>query len=153
MNGPNPASELAARNPSDTEVYGLKMAQMLLPRQNHRIPSFADAIASYSATFPLVTENMTSSLGMIGSLGFLLSIVFLLSGREDFRSVAALNISAFLIGTIGGLGTLLSLIISNPMRCYNRISVMILFFSLVTIGMVLDQFGRKLPDGSSWQYV
>ena len=145
MNGPNPASELAARNPSDTEVYGLKMAQMLLPRLNHRIPSFAGAIASYSATFPLVTENMTSSLGMIGSLGFLLSIVFLLSGREDYRPVAALNVSAFLIGTVGGLGTLLSLIVSNPMRCYNRISVMILFFSLVTIGMVLDQFGRKLP--------
>ena len=145
LNGPNPASELAARNPSDTEYFGLKMVQMLLPRLNHRIPAFAGAIASYSASFPLVTENMTSSLGMIASLGFLLSMVFLLSGREEYRPVAALNVSAFLIGTIGGLGTLLSLIVSNPMRCYNRISVMILFFSLVTVGLVLDHFRPRLP--------
>lgn len=150
MNGGNPYSELAVRNASDTELYGLKMIQMLLPRLGHRIRSFAEVTELYSRTFPLVTENQTASLGMIGSAGFLLSLLLLLSGDRELRPVVTLNLSAFLIGTVGGLGTLFGILISNPMRCYNRISLVILFLSLLVIAQLLERLRAKVALPLLW---
>ena len=41
-----------------------------------------------------------------------------------------LNAAALLLGTVGGGGVLFSVLGSGWIRCYNRISVFIAFFSL-----------------------
>jgi hypothetical protein len=84
-------------------------------------------------------------LGVIGSLGFLALLGCFLLGtpggtrrgesadvahRVLLRDVSILNLSAVLLGTIGGFGSLVALVISSKIRAYNRISIYIAFFSL-----------------------
>lgn len=40
LNGSNPAGELSLRGRSDTELYALKLVQMIIPRPEHRIGLF-----------------------------------------------------------------------------------------------------------------
>ncbi len=144
MNGTNPGSELVLRSVSDAETYALKMTQLLLPRSGHRIGRLALLANKYSSYYPLVNENSTASLGLIGSVGFVISLFRLLMRKKEDHAVSALNLSAFLIGTIGGLGGLISVFVNIPMRCYNRISVVIMFLSLVTAMSLLGKLKTKI---------
>lgn len=144
INGSNPASELALRSGSDAEYYALKMVQMLLPRQRHRIKFLSDLSNSYASTYPLVNENGTAALGVIASIGFIMSLLSVLSQKKKCRTYACLNLSMFLIGTIGGIGSVLSVFISMPMRCYNRLSLVIMFLSLLVVAVYLEDIGKKL---------
>jgi len=72
-NGTN--SEMARRSPVESEVYGLKLTQLILPNYQYRIRPIAGKITAYFSSFPLNNENMTSSLGLFGSLGFLVGLL------------------------------------------------------------------------------
>ena len=106
--GLNPISR---RAPQEAEVYGGRITQLLLPVSNHRMPALAKWKATYNAAAPLVNENNTASLGVIGSIGF----VSLLAGfyrkrlSRLFESVSIINLTAFLMFTMGGAGALLVL--------------------------------------------
>ena len=139
INGNNPSGEFALRSPGESEYYGLKFVQLLLPRVGHRIGLFAQLTSYYNSHYPLVNENMTASLGLVGSVGFILSLIWFLTGNYRGNTILKLNFSTFLIGTIGGIGALLSVFIHIPMRCYNRISLLIMFFSLVIIALELER--------------
>jgi len=143
--GMNPASEIAMRNGADAEVYGLKMSRMLLPRNFHRITKLWNFTNRYLHSYPLTNENSTAALGLIPSVGFVMSLIMLLSGRKEYRTVSSLNVSAFLIGTIGGIGGLISVFINMPMRSYNRISLVIMFLSLVMAAMLVENLLKKKP--------
>lgn len=146
IHGINSGSEVLLRGRGDSEIYGLKLVQLLMPRPSHRIALFSKLAQKYSSMYPLVNENMTASLGIIASIGFVTSILILLSTSSAAKEISYLNFSAFFIGTIGGLGSLLSLILPAMIRCYNRISVVIMFLSLVQIGYLIDKFRSKLPS-------
>src|SRR5690606_13118282 len=62
------------RAPAETEIYGLKIAQLLLPISDHRVSSLAEFKDTYSSSTPLVNENDTASLGVVGGFGFLVLI-------------------------------------------------------------------------------
>jgi phosphoglycerol transferase len=79
--GPN--LEGVNRFPAESELYGLKLAQMFLPRGDHRLDSFYDFASRYNYNFPLVTENISSSLGAAGSLGLLLLILSMFMAPMD----------------------------------------------------------------------
>ncbi len=142
INGNNPAGELARRGRAGAEVYALKLVQLLLPRPGHRIALFRRLSELYAAHFPLVNENQTSSLGIVSSIGFIISLLFLFR-KDAKKTLSHLNLSAFLIATIGGVGSIFSIVIKTPMRCYNRMSVFIMFFSLIVIGKLLDRVKGK----------
>lgn len=139
LHGSNPIGELATRPRGESEFYAMKLIQLLLPRPGHRIPIFRQLTELYAANYPLVNENITSSLGIISAGGFVLSVLFLFQKDAKDRIFSQLNIALFLIGTVGGIGSILSLVIKSPMRSYNRISVFIMFLSLVLIGRLLDR--------------
>jgi phosphoglycerol transferase len=68
--------------------------------------------------------------------------------------LAMLTLACLFLCTIGGFGSLFSLLITPMIRGYNRISVYIAFFSLFTIGLMIDRrcarasrFGRALLSG------
>ncbi len=149
--------EVGRRSPVESEIYGLKIVQMLLPVSGHRIGIFAKDKALYDAQAPLVNENTSATLGVIGSIGFviLIGVVmfgnFVASGREILllRQLAVFNLAGLLLATIGGFGTLFALIISPEIRGYNRIIVFIAFLSLFIVGILVDklinlasQYGR-----------
>jgi phosphoglycerol transferase len=152
----------AQRFPRDAEVYGLKIAQLLLPITDHRLALCNRLKVQYNAG-PLINENDDSSLGLIGSVGFLTLLGWLLArGLNDTRQevdnagyllnyLSVLNIAAVLLGTIGGFGTLFALLISPQIRSYNRISVYIAFFAFFAIVLLLDRVEQRFFSTRGWR--
>ncbi|PPK41414.1 phosphoglycerol transferase [Trinickia symbiotica] len=141
--------ETAQRSPAESETYGLKISQLLLPRPEHRSEPLAEFNHSYSASFPLVNENAMSPLGMIGAAGFLA----LLAGfffptrvaprRQQFYLLSLITLSLLLFCTIGGFSSLFSILISPLIRAWNRVSVFIGFTSIFGALLVIDAWLNK----------
>lgn len=146
--GVNP--EVAQRNPADGEVLGFKLVQLLLPRPDHRIQSVGALTSRYSASFPMVNENYTATLGLVGALGFVCALVVVAAGmagrtlERNLRLVALMTLVLFMFGTIGGFGSLFSQLISSSIRGWNRISIFIGFGALLTAFMLLQAACRGL---------
>jgi phosphoglycerol transferase len=159
-NGEN--SEGVGRLAGESELYGLKITQMLLPRADHRLDSFFEFASRYNDTFPLVTENISSSLGAIGSLGFLLLMGILMfslisnrptstsetSGQSSslkfrLQVLAILALGMVLLATVGGGSSLFAMLISTSIRSWNRISIFIAFVSVLAFMLCVDRFITK----------
>jgi phosphoglycerol transferase len=147
--GSNP--EIAARQPAEADIYGLKTVHLILPIPYHRIPLLRNLREKYTnANFPLETENAYGSLGIIGSLGFLGLLALLLFkpiGLNYYSKVlnhlAILNLSGILLANIGGFGSLFNLFVSPQIRAYNRISIFIAFFSLLAVALFIQKNIRQ----------
>lgn len=147
QNGYNPNNEMALRSSAESEVYALKMIQLILPRVWHRIERLAIINQRYSSTYPLVTENNTASLGIIAVIGFVASLLLIFAkDKREEKDLALINVGLFLVGTIGGVGGIFSFFVPLPMRCYNRISIIIMFVSLLVAGKYIDKLGKKMPS-------
>lgn len=133
---------VANRSFAESEVYGLKLTSLLLPVNDHRINRLADIKNKYNTSTPLNNENAMATLGIIGSIGFLILVasLFIKHHDETIRKISILNISSFLVASIGGFGTLIAMLILPEIRGYNRISVFIAFFSLVAFCVLLDKW-------------
>ena len=148
--GPNP--EVGRRAPAEAEVYGLKIAQLLLPADGHRVEGWRRFKQQYNSRAPLIGENSTTSLGLVGSFGFLalLGAMFVRrrSDRADddrLRSLATLNLGAVLLGTVGGFGALFAFAVYPQIRAYSRVAVVIGFLSLCAVALLLDRLTRARP--------
>ena len=143
---------IATRDAGDAETYALKVTQLLLPLSGHRLPALAALKNSYYHAAPLVNENDAATLGLAGSIGFLLLLGWsgarlmganarwLKPDDQQLLSWAALlTLAATLLATVGGLGSLFAVLVSSQIRSYNRISVFIAFFSLLAVVLLLDR--------------
>jgi hypothetical protein len=139
---------------SESEFHGLKLAQLVAPVEGHRIGVLADLRERYGATAipPAPTESYSASLGAVGTAGlaWLLAVLVLgaaSGGRwrldERHRLLAGVTLTAFLIGTLGGLGSVFAYVVTPQLRGWNRISVFILFFALAAVALLLDRVGRS----------
>lgn len=139
-------ASIGARSVADAEVMGLKVGQLVLPIGGHRITRLAALRARYNAG-PLTNENDTSSLGLIGAIGFLWLLVRLFYQKPAsplLDHLSWLNIFGLLYGTIGGFAALFSLLISPQIRAPNRISPFIAFFSLLAAMFLVDRGYKRL---------
>ena len=142
--------EVVERIPADSEVYGLKLSQMLLPIPGHRISALADLNAQYTEQSPLVNENKTAALGIVGGTGFLLLLAtpFLARGGralpDTVKRAAPLAWIGFLYATIGGLGSLFAWLISPQWRALNRISVFLGFIALFALFAVVQELISRM---------
>lgn len=133
------------RTPVQAEVYGLKISQLLLPLENHRWGLMRQIHQKYNQHTMWVNENSMGTLGLVASAGFLYLLVRLLFRRQAregdniLNGLAILNLSAVLLGTIGGLGFLFNLYVSPQIRCYNRLSIFIALFALAAVGVLLTR--------------
>lgn len=146
-------AKVIQRKPEESEVYGLKLAPMLLPVRNHRIPAFAALTERYRVATGS-NESGSATMGVIGSAGFLLLLYWLLFRRSDHAApetdtprdllhrLSIMNAAAVLLGTVGGFSALFAFIISPQIRTYNRISIFIAFFSLLAVAVVVEGFFR-----------
>jgi phosphoglycerol transferase len=143
-------SEVAVRYPVETEMYALKLMNLLLPQPDHRISAWGHFAKNYDATFPL--SNATASVGIVGTLGLLIVVVCIgsaLSGRAPGRRLAlcaSVVISLLLIGTVGGLNDVFALLISPLIRGWDRISIFIQFGAILAFFIVADR-SRFLARG------
>lgn len=130
------------------ETYSLKIAQLLLPVSSHGIKRLEDVLVNYDENMPLVNENSMAYLGVMGSVGFimLLCVLFMRHIGEDkqykgqLEILSLLNIAAVLLGTIGGFSSLFGLLITDMIRCYNRISIFIAFICIAGVCVLLNAF-------------
>ena len=154
--------EGVSRLAAESELYALKIAQLLLPRGDHRLDTFFEFTNRYNSSFPLITENVSASLGMVGSIGFLVllgsafSLPFLRretisshsntsfhAGKPSFQQsqfqvLAILCVGLVLMGTLGGFSSLFSMLVSSAIRSWNRISIFIAFISVLACMLAVD---------------
>lgn len=152
-NGPNP--QAITRISSESEIYGMKISQLLLPITDHRIKNFAIMKESYNKYAPMVNENQDSTLGFIPGFGFLFLIAWLMFGHSLFTKIlpdersqllgylSKLNILAVLIGTIGGFGSIIAFTVAPQIRAYNRISIFIAFFAVTALFILIDSLSKR----------
>ncbi len=144
-----------ARTPLQSDQFGLRLSNLLLPVQEDRLPFFSDVNQRYTeATATGYCEQCFENLGTVGSLGFLsLCLLALVSivgvaGAFAVRAVyraAALGVAlSFAVATIGGVSSLLAFFVTSDIRGWNRMSLFIAFFSLLTVALLLDAGARRL---------
>lgn len=138
---------VARRTAVEAEIYGLKITQMILPANGHRIKALADLKRRYNAA-PLSRENNFSSIGTVSAIGFLSLVwwgLFLRSSEGQDRSLlldklSLFNLAAILLATVGGFGSLFALLVSPQIRVYHRICVFISFFSLLALALLIELY-------------
>jgi phosphoglycerol transferase len=145
-----PGLEPRVRLPLESELYGLRISQLLFPIIGHRI-DFFNRFSTSSPTFPPATENVFSALGIIVSFGFIILLIFLLSegnlkikSFQTIKDLSYLNILAILLATIGGFGAVISFVISPQIRAYNRISIFIAFYSVFALMLLIDYLIKRM---------
>lgn len=134
-------SESFSRNAEGAEIYGLKIIQMLLPINGHGIEPLQKIITQYNTYAPLVNENQYAYLGIIGAIGFLVLLFVLFTKKYDKRIIllSELNVFAVLLGTVGGLSSVISFTFFRMIRSYNRISVCIAFLTIASVCILCDK--------------
>lgn len=154
--GTNVALERSvAGNESSNEAFGLRLPNLLLPAPGTRIKPLRQATEEYdSAIAPGYCEACYASLGTVGDIGFLwLTLCALLAiagvsalrvGGRLLRDAAIGAWLAIAVGSVGGLASLFELLLTPDVRAWNRISVLIAFFSLLCVGVLLDALSRRL---------
>lgn len=147
--GHNP--EVANRSAAESEIYGTKPLQLILPRPGHRSEFLSSITAKYNATTPLVNENSTASLGIFGTAGLAIMMLVALAGiagvHIDRRLSALALMSVVLLAfmTIGGLGSLFAHLVSPSIRGWNRASIFISFSTLAALVLTLQIFAERIP--------
>jgi hypothetical protein len=148
-NGAN--DEVAKRYWFESENYSLRLTNLLLPVDGHRIDRLARLKAEYVEKTPQ-TEARSATLGIVASLGFLWLVGIALAavagaGRRYtlglHAGLAALTVGAVLIATTGGFSTLIA-VAWPQIRAWNRLSTFIAFFSLVAVALLLGPLERRL---------
>ncbi|HET6884337.1 MAG TPA: hypothetical protein VFI31_29565 [Pirellulales bacterium] len=141
--------EIARRAVYETEIYGLKLAPLLLPVEFHAAAPLAKLRARYDRSSINFNENASGTLGAIGGAAFLGLLGWSLFANRNTRprslldAFATLNLALVLLGTVGGFGALFSLLISPQIRGYNRVSVFIAFLALAAAALVGQALERK----------
>ena len=148
-------AEILVRGLRNLEYYSLKLSDLLLPIDGHRIPFFSN-LSETSAEVVLLGER-NASLGLVGSIGFVtliaVAVVRLLQGRPGGRGgvLAVLVGSTFLVATVGGLTMVVGTLGFTYLRAWGRTVVLIAFCSLVAVGIGLDRLadkrGRRMQVG------
>jgi hypothetical protein len=139
---------------SDAEAGGVKIRQLVGPLPWHWLPPLGTwSTREAKANFPYESANHWSRLGMVGAVGFLGLLVTLLIPAaagppprgDTVRAAAGLTLAAFLVATVGGLGSIISLLIAPEVLVFTRITPFFIFFSLVAVGCWVDwaAIGRR----------
>src|SRR6266498_5218805 len=115
------------RGISETEVNGLRVAELVLPRVDHRIGAFADAQRKSDRFSPVTTSERGQQLGLIGAIGFVGLVVFTLSrllrrrgndgsrappplgtGADGGKRLGLLTVVAVIVAAVSGFSLLIS---------------------------------------------
>jgi hypothetical protein len=144
---------IAERQPQESEQFGLKLTQMVMPRPDHRLQAFARRAKAYEARTTLVAEGFSPSLGTLATLGLLIALVTLLTvglanaavslRRQRVAIAGAVALACFLIGTTSGISALISFWLTPQVRGWNRISLLIAFASLLAVALALTALGER----------
>jgi phosphoglycerol transferase len=147
---------VATRGPSETEINGLKVSQLLLPVEGHRIDAFAD-LQEKSTKYSVLYGERGQGLGIIGALGFLALLGLLLADAVTRRGPpgerrlllhrsGVITVIAIICGVVSGLSLLFAGAGLTQIRSWNRVSIYIAFFAFLAVAFALDWLLQRLPE-------
>ncbi len=137
----------------EAELYGLKIIELLMPSQFSILERKFGFTGLYTTSGVSVSENVMSPLGVIASVGFIISMVWLIiilaekkerianlaSSDKEVLSFVSIGILALILYcTVGGFGTIFNYLITPQFRCYNRASIVIACLSLCSLAILLN---------------
>lgn len=147
-----------ARQPFESDLYALRMTELVFPATGHRIKRFADAKQFLKESLYAVSPNNVgiaddSSLGIIGVIGFFTLLFWLATAA--FRAppegstgtpakLSLLGVAAFLLATVGGVGGLIAFAGFPQIRAYERITPYIGFVSLAASAWLADRIAQSI---------
>jgi phosphoglycerol transferase len=171
QHGRNP--DVVKRGVSETEINGLKISQLVLPTEGHRISTLAEAQAK-STRFSVLPAERGQQLGAIGAAGFVaLLVAVLMSARQRRRDDAPRSpparesadeppplappgdvirvfgiatIVAIIVGATSGISLIIAGLGLSEIRSWNRVSNFIGFFAFTTVAFGIDWVRRRIPD-------
>jgi phosphoglycerol transferase len=142
-------AEVAVRFPVESEIYGLKPANLVLPRPHHRLPGLGSVAERYAQESPIPSEG-GQALGLLGSLGLVWLLLVAaanllgssLPGRDAalHGHLALFALASILVGTVGGGSMLIAYFLTPQSRSWARISVVIAFLGLSAAGLLVEQW-------------
>ena len=148
--GRNPL--VAQRAFAQYDWFGLRMSHLLRPVPGHRIRWLSSLIPPEkyqpSVDLPWLRNLMNeatvcSPLGAIGVMGLLSLIAIgvlrprVVGNRErTLNHLSQLTYAVLAFALVGGFAEIIALYITMKIRCYNRISIFIAFFSLAAIAVI-----------------
>jgi phosphoglycerol transferase len=139
------------RQAVDSLAYGLPPIQLVLPVPHHRIGALAALRTRYDSDsdrgFPGVQQQMPNdSLGSFGTIGLAWLLAGLLATalgrgwREPLARHAGVAAAlAVALGATSGLGALFAYVVTPQIRAWDRIAILIGFFSLIGLALLLTR--------------
>jgi hypothetical protein len=149
---------VAHRSPFETEVYGLKIFQLFVPREGHRIDVLRRASERTLGNEVFFQSESGQQLGLLGAAALI--VILVVAGRrlaarrnqppaDDPHEVLISRLALFaltcmLIGASGGISFLVSAVGLREIRAWNRISIVIAWLTVVVLAIVVDRGGAWL---------
>ena len=152
--GPNEL--VRTRGVNESEIFALKLTQLVLPIEDHRIGALASRSTRYAESAPFGSLGRPVHLGIVAAIGFTWLLLVVLGGVATsgrwaagvpYREAAVANLLAFLIGTVGGISALIAATLTPQFRAWNRISIFVSFFALLAVATALTALGRRWGGG------
>ncbi|HEU4997992.1 MAG TPA: hypothetical protein VFT68_03530 [Lapillicoccus sp.] len=158
-------SEVALRPRTDSDLYSLRLTDLLAPIPDHRL----EPLRQMSATFrnSITRGEDGNEMGWVLVAGLVFLLVIAISRRSPWwperrtqewsvglaTNALVLAGVAFLIGTTGGLGGVIASLGYTTIRSWNRVSIYITFFAAVGLGMALAWLWRLTASRVAWRRV
>lgn len=148
------------RFPEEAEIYALKLVQLVLPSDRHRFAPLRQLREYYNRTFPLPSESPT--LGAVAAVGLLMLLVVVTvavvrpararaadgadtaaPGQQAMRwrtltHLSLLSLVALLAATVGGLSSLMAVLVTDNLRGWARMTIVIALLALAGVGVLAD---------------
>jgi len=149
-NGQNPETGPGRRLPVETEYYGLKLAQIVLPVEGHRIRPLADLQQrSVNTSMPSERGQAIGIVATAGLVALLLGGLGAMAGSRRREKSPAIRVftfgtvTAILVATVGGISLVLALGGLSQIRAWNRISVYLAFYSLAALALWAERLKSR----------
>jgi len=149
--GPNTYNALAqTRLLSDVEFYALRIWRLFIPANTRSIPQLEEIRSAFFAN-RLYGAEETEYVGALGVLGLIVLFSIIGMGKlscsikekelsshiKNLANLSILNVFGILLATMGGFSFIFAILISGSIRSYNRMSVFIAFFAILSICIVV----------------
>jgi phosphoglycerol transferase len=159
-----PHREELTSGPAASEVFGLKIRQLVTPIRGHWFSPFrAWAEKEAEAHFPNGFND--DRLGLVSTVGFLgLLVVFFVpsvaghgDAAETTRAASRLTVAGILFATVAGFASLVSLLISPAVNDLSGMTPFLMFFALTGLALAVDRItdgpARRRWRGVAWTSV
>lgn len=161
--------DAGVRVPLDSDAYGLRVAQMLVPVRDHRIGALADwADGAFRVAAPGdrgAALGAASLVGLVAVLGWCLRRIGRpgsagptglldsgVPGRSGVLSrLGALVVSVVAFAAVGGLGMVVATLGLTQVRAWSRMAIFVGFVGVVGLAMLLDGIARRWRPSSMLQ--